>query len=99
MEKRKTNILLELIDDIILEYPNTKECRQQKLYEKCDREEIPIDKVIFLASLKVKNIFTNQRFYITYHLVLRCNALWAFVFYLFEVQLAVLHTLLAGLKV
>ena len=38
MEKHKTNILLELVDDIIFEYPNTKECRQQKLYEKCDRE-------------------------------------------------------------
>ena len=46
MEKRKTNILLELIYDIIIEYPNTKEYIQQKLYEKCDREGIPIGKVI-----------------------------------------------------
>ena len=58
MEKRKTNILLELIDDMINEYPNTKEYIQQKLYEKCDREGIPTDKVIllllffFLASLE-----------------------------------------------
>ena len=48
MEKRKTNILLELIDDMINEYPNTKEYIQQKLYEKCDREGIPTDKVILL---------------------------------------------------
>ena len=61
MEKRKTNILLELVDDIILEYANSKECTQQKLYEKCDREEIPIDKVIFLASLEVRNIFYKSR--------------------------------------
>ena len=56
MEKRKTNILLELIDDMINEYPNTKEYTQQKLYEKCDREGIPTDKIIlfyfFLASLE-----------------------------------------------
>ena len=55
MEKRKTNILLELIDDIIIEYPNTKEYMQQKLYEKCDRQGnfIPIDKVISFFFLQV----------------------------------------------
>ena len=46
MEKRKTNILLALLDDIIIEYSNTKEYIQQKLHEKCDREETTIDKVI-----------------------------------------------------
>ena len=46
MENRKTNILLEVIDDIIIEYPNSNEYIQQKLYEKCDREGISIDKVI-----------------------------------------------------
>ena len=40
MEKRKTNILLELIDDIIIKYPNTKKYFQQKLHEKCNREGI-----------------------------------------------------------
>ena len=38
MEKRETNILLELIDDIIVEYPDSKEYIQQKLQEKCERE-------------------------------------------------------------
>ena len=54
MEKRKTNILLELIDDMINEYPRTKEYIQQKLYEKCDRAGIPTDKIIlfFLASFE-----------------------------------------------
>ena len=47
MEKRKMNILLELIDDIIVEYPGTKEHIQQKLQEKCKREGILIDTVIF----------------------------------------------------
>ena len=48
MEKRKTNILVELIDDIIVEYPDTKECIQQKLQEKCKREGTSIDMVNFI---------------------------------------------------
>ena len=62
MEKRKTNILLELIYDIIVEYLDTKEYIQQKLQKKCKREGILIDAVIFifLASFRSKNIFTNQ---------------------------------------
>ena len=66
MEKRKTNILLELID-IIVEYPDTKEYIQQKLQEKCEREGILIDTVIFIflskfseakTFLKTKHIIT-----------------------------------------
>ena len=34
MEKRKTHIPLESIDDIIIKYPNTKEYIKQKLHEK-----------------------------------------------------------------
>ena len=48
MEKRKTNMLLELIDDVVAEYPETKEYIQQKLKEKCKREGISIDTVIFI---------------------------------------------------
>ena len=40
MEKRKTNMLSELIDDVIVE--------QQKLRENCKREGIPKDMVIFI---------------------------------------------------
>ena len=40
-------ILLELIDAIIVEYLDTKEYIQQKLQEKCEREGILIDTVIF----------------------------------------------------
>ena len=60
MENRKTNIFLELMDDIIIEYSNTKEYIQQKLYEKSDREGTPIDKVIFLASLEVKTYLQTK---------------------------------------
>ena len=48
MEKRKTNMLSELIDDVIVEYSDTKEYIQQKLQENCKREGIPKDTVIFI---------------------------------------------------
>ena len=46
MEKLKTKILLEVTDDIIIEYSDTKDVMQQKLIEKSDREGLSIDKVI-----------------------------------------------------
>ena len=62
MEKLKTKILLEVIDDIIIEYPDTNEFMQQKLNEKCDREGISIDKVIyfFLISLEAKHFKSSM---------------------------------------
>ena len=36
-----------MIDDIIIEYPDTNDLIQQKLNKKCDREGISIDKVIY----------------------------------------------------
>ena len=39
MEKLKTKTLLEVIDDIIIEYLDTNDFIQLKLNEKCDREE------------------------------------------------------------
>ena len=66
MEKLKTKILLEVIDDIIIEYPDTNDLIQQKLNEKCDREGISIDKVIcFFNKSRSKKIFTNQACYIS----------------------------------
>ena len=59
-------MLLELIDDVIVEYPDTKEQIQQKLQYKCKREGIQIDTVSFsfLASFsEAKNIFTNQAYH------------------------------------
>ena len=46
MQKLKTKILLEVLDDIIIEYPDTNDFIPQKLNEKCDREGISIDEVI-----------------------------------------------------
>ena len=49
MEKRKTNILLELIGDIIVEYPDTKEYIQKKLQEKSEREGILIETIFIFV--------------------------------------------------
>ena len=59
MEKRRANILLELIDDIIVKYPDPKEYIQQKLQEKCKREGIATEKIIFifLASFQKQKHF------------------------------------------
>ena len=87
MGKRKTNMLLELIDDIIVEYPDTKEYIQQKLQEKCKREGIPIDTVIFIffsKFLKVKNIFTNQEYHNVFIAICKKYCL-VFCIYLLEV--------------
>ena len=52
MEKHKTNILSELTDDIIVEFPDTKEYIQQKLQKKCKRKGMPIDTIIFIIICK-----------------------------------------------
>ena len=64
MERRRANILLELIDDIIVKYPDTEEYIKQKLQEKCKREGIPIETVnfisfffFFLTSFRIRNVF------------------------------------------
>ena len=61
MEKYKTNIALELIDDIIIEHPNTKEYIEQMAQEKCKREGMLIDKVIFVF-FKI-NFRSKKHFY------------------------------------
>ena len=63
MEKRKTNILLELIDDIISEYQDTKEYIQQKLLEKREREGILIDTVIFFVVVFLASLQKQKHFY------------------------------------
>ena len=72
MEKLKTKILLEVIDDIIIEYPDTNDLIQQKLNEKCDREGISIDKVIcfFNKSRSKKFSQTKHVIYQSQHVLL-----------------------------
>ena len=49
MVKPKTKILLEMINNIIMEYPNANDFIKQNLTEKCDRGEISIDQVIYFS--------------------------------------------------
>ena len=59
MERRGMNILLELIGNIIVKYPDTEEYIQEKLQEKRKREGTPIETVnfIFLTSFRIRNGF------------------------------------------
>ena len=73
MKQRKTNILLELIDDIIVEYPNTKEKNTNRH-----------GNFYFLASFRSKNIFTNQAYHNVFTVICKKYYL-VFCIYLFEI--------------
>ena len=51
-----------MINDFITEYPNTNDFIQQKLIEKCDREGISIDEVIyfFLSDSRSKSFLLTK---------------------------------------
>ena len=63
MAKLKTKILLEIIDDIMTEYPNINDFVQRKLIKKFDRERISIDEV----SLKAKTFLQTK------HAIYQCK--------------------------
>ena len=56
MAKLKTKILLEIVDDIMTEYPNINDFVQRKLIKKFDREGISINEV----SLKAKTFLQTK---------------------------------------
>ena len=66
MTKLKTKIILDIINYFITEYPNINDFIQGKLIEKCDREGISIDQVIyfFLVSLEAKQFYIPSMLYI-----------------------------------
>ena len=64
MAKLKTMILLEMINDIITEYPNINYFIQRMLIEKCDREWISINEVSSLVSLEAKHFYKPSILYI-----------------------------------
>ena len=66
MTKLKTKIILDMINYFITEYPNINDFIQGKLIEKCDREGISIDQVIyfFLVSLEAKQFYIPSMLYI-----------------------------------
>ena len=62
-----------MINDIITEYPNTNDFIQQKLIEKCDREGISIDEIIyfFLSDSRSKSfLLTKHVIYQSQHMLL-----------------------------
>ena len=53
MEKRKLKITLEVLNEVIAEFPETKEFIAERLEQKCAKENISVEEVIFIfASLK-----------------------------------------------
>ena len=56
MEKRKLKITLEELNEITAEFPETKEFIEERLEQKCLKEDISVDEVIFLfTSLEAKS--------------------------------------------
>ena len=54
-----------MINDVVIECPDTRDFTEQKLIEKCNREEISIDEVIyFLVILKAKHFLKPTLLYI-----------------------------------
>ena len=62
--KSLKKILLEMINDIITEYPDFNDFVQRKLINNCNREGVPIDEVTFLVSLKAKHLCKPGKLYI-----------------------------------
>ena len=64
MAKFKTKILLEIIDDVAIKYPDTRDFIEQKLIEKW----ISIDKVIyFFSKSKSKTFLQTKHVYQSYN--------------------------------
>ena len=61
MGKFKTKILLEIINDVVIEYPDTRDFIEQKLIEKCNREGISIDEVIYFFSKSRSKTFLQTK--------------------------------------
>ena len=47
MAKLKTKILLEMLNNVPIKHQDTRDFIEQKLIEKCNRERISIDEVIY----------------------------------------------------
>ena len=50
MDKKRLKIILKVLNDVKEEYPGTKKCIEDRLEEECSKENISVDKVIFLFT-------------------------------------------------
>ena len=56
MEKRKLKITLKVLDEVQVQFPQTKEFIEERLKQKYLKENIPVEEVIFLfTSLEVNS--------------------------------------------
>ena len=55
---------MEIINDIITEYPNINDFIKRKLIEKCNREEVSTDEVSVLVSLEAKHFYKPSMLYV-----------------------------------
>ena len=70
MAKLKTKILLKIVNDVVIIYPDIRDFIEQKLIEKCNRERISIDEVIYFFSksksktfLQIKHVVYQSSIY------------------------------------
>lgn len=57
MDKRKLNTAIEVLHEVSVEFPDTKEFIEERVEQKCLKENISVEEVIylFLTSLKAKS--------------------------------------------
>ena len=61
MVKLKTKIVLEIINDVVIKYQDSRDFIEQKLIEKCNRDEISIDGVIYFYSKYKSETFLQTK--------------------------------------
>ena len=61
MVKLKTKIVLEIINDVVIKYQDTTDFIEQKLIEKCNRDEISIVEVIYFYSKYKSETFLQTK--------------------------------------
>ena len=61
MAKLKTKILLKIVNDVVITYPDIRNFMEQKLIEKCNREGISIDEVIYFFSKSKSKTFLQTK--------------------------------------
>ena len=61
MAKLKTKILLKIVNDVVIIYPDIRDFIEQKLIEKCNRERISIDEVIYFFSKSKSKTFLQTK--------------------------------------
>ena len=55
MQKQKLKVTLEVLDEVTVKFPGTKEFIEEHLEQKCLKENVPVEEVIFLfTSLEAK---------------------------------------------